>query len=341
MYKNMDCRIFGCWKTTFTFYKIYKNNTNNLCSLLKRTIYSKVEVVNENVSNVEILVPWGKIAGRLWGTDKYKQPILALHGWQDNAASFDNLAPLLQKHGPILAIDLPGHGLSSWLPPGQMYFEYNYVLLIHRLKRYFAWEKVKLLTHSLSTHYCFWYASIYPKDVAYVIAIDHLKPLSITIEQYSARLAEAFTQICKIEEMKNEPRSYKKEELIKKWIKDSLRSLTEDSCKILMTRGVTEKPDGTVYLNRDPRLRILPSYSGMSHDQLKDMTRYIICPYLVIKSDFTVFSEDIQAYYDILNILIESSIDCQYHFIPSTHHIHLNDPQLLIKPIDPFLEKYN
>ena len=50
--------------------------------------------------------------------------ILCLHGWLDNAASFNRLAPLLldsfpvsdeQQQQPmeILALDFPGHGLSG------------------------------------------------------------------------------------------------------------------------------------------------------------------------------------------------------------------------------------
>ena len=52
--------------------------------------------------------------------------ILCLHGWLDNAASFNRLAPLLldsstslssdeQQEQPmeILALDFPGHGLSG------------------------------------------------------------------------------------------------------------------------------------------------------------------------------------------------------------------------------------
>jgi pimeloyl-ACP methyl ester carboxylesterase len=48
---------------------------------------------------------------------KAKHKILALHGWMDNSASFHYLAPhLVHKLGgkaEIVAIDLPGHGLSS------------------------------------------------------------------------------------------------------------------------------------------------------------------------------------------------------------------------------------
>lgn len=50
-------------------------------------------------------------SGKWWGP-RTKQPILALHGWQDNAGTFDTLAPLLPHHIPLFCIDLPGHGAS-------------------------------------------------------------------------------------------------------------------------------------------------------------------------------------------------------------------------------------
>lgn len=91
------------------------------------------------------------ILGKLWGSQD-KQPILAMHGWQDNAASFDNIAPFIIKNIPVMAINLPGHGLSSWLPPGFMYNELIYFLLIKRIKKYFGWEKLKIMAHSLSDY---------------------------------------------------------------------------------------------------------------------------------------------------------------------------------------------
>lgn len=60
----MDCRIFGSLKTTVAIYKSFKYNTGNLYLVLQRSIYSKVEPIDKDVSNVEIVVPWGKVAGK-------------------------------------------------------------------------------------------------------------------------------------------------------------------------------------------------------------------------------------------------------------------------------------
>ncbi len=50
-------------------------------------------------------------AGIEWGEpDGY--PILALHGWLDNALSFSVLAPFLSEYR-LIALDLSGQGLSD------------------------------------------------------------------------------------------------------------------------------------------------------------------------------------------------------------------------------------
>lgn len=59
--------------------------------------------------------------GKWWGP-RNKQPIIAIHGWQDNAGTFDPLIELLPKDLSILCIDLPGHGKSSHIPPVKIVF---------------------------------------------------------------------------------------------------------------------------------------------------------------------------------------------------------------------------
>ena len=56
---------------------------------------------------VELSTRVGMLRGLRWGRPG-NTPILALHGWLDNAASFSRLAPLLLDVD-VVAIDLPGH----------------------------------------------------------------------------------------------------------------------------------------------------------------------------------------------------------------------------------------
>ena len=65
---------------------------------------------------LELPTPYLRLTARAWGpTDGV--PVLALHGWLDNAASFDALAPQLPETR-LVALDLPGHGGSEPRPPG-------------------------------------------------------------------------------------------------------------------------------------------------------------------------------------------------------------------------------
>ncbi|CAG7817538.1 unnamed protein product [Allacma fusca] len=68
-------------------------------------------------TEIAIQVPWGHVSGKTWG-DVNGIPVLGLHGWTDNAGTFDRLAPLLPKSLYFVAIDLPGHGRSSHHPEG-------------------------------------------------------------------------------------------------------------------------------------------------------------------------------------------------------------------------------
>lgn len=304
-----------------------------------RTLYNNVKHLAKDYSEVEVKVPWGKIAGKLWGAEN-RQPLLALHGWQDNSGSFDALAPLL-KDTPILAIDLPGHGLSSWLPPGQPYLEMVYVLLIQRLKIYYGWEKVKILAHSLSAETSFWYASLFPNDVEFVIALDSLKFPSIDVAKYSKLFGKGVTKFYELEKSLNAPRKYTEEELIKKWMTATRDSVDENACKTLMLRGTSQVEDGKYILNRDPRLRIVPIHTVLTHDHLQKLAELISCPYLVIKATGSTYFEDKKYFYDILDVMKKNNEHVQYERVAGTHHVHMRDPVTIANLVNPFLEKYN
>lgn len=94
------------------------------------------------IDELEFEVPYGKLAAKTWHeeTDESKR-VLLLHGWMDNAGSFDNIAPLL-KHPDglyMVALDLPGHGKSSQLPPGSSYSDLSIVMEVRRCLTELKW----------------------------------------------------------------------------------------------------------------------------------------------------------------------------------------------------------
>lgn len=306
------------------------------CRKLAKALYSKS--VQQEVKEIEIPVPWGKVAGKLWGSQD-KQPILAMHGWQDNAASFDNIAPLIMKKTPVLAIDLPGHGLSSWIPPGFMYNELIYFLLIKGIKQHFGWEKIKTMVHSLSAMTVYWYAATFPMEMQYVIGLDIFKFPSVGTTMHTTIFGKAVDAFFKIDGS-NIQHKYKQSELIKK-AAEGFFKMDESIFKILMTRGTTQKEDGMYVVNRDPRVRVAPVHSMFSQEQLEEFAKLIKCPYLIIKGDDKFYPEKKENFYRALEILKAANDKVQYETISATHHLHLSHPEDTAAIIIPFLEKYD
>ena len=61
------------------------------------------------------------IAAKRWGNSGGPK-FIALHGWLDNANTFDRLAPLLPELN-LVALDFAGHGYSDHRAPGAHYHQ--------------------------------------------------------------------------------------------------------------------------------------------------------------------------------------------------------------------------
>jgi alpha-beta hydrolase superfamily lysophospholipase len=72
-------------------------------------------------------VPSGvTFAGKVWGNADAPTKVLCLHGWLDCCDSFAPIAPILSRAGCcVVALDLPGHGRSSWLTGSYQHLEYT------------------------------------------------------------------------------------------------------------------------------------------------------------------------------------------------------------------------
>lgn len=178
------------------------------------------------------------VSGKWWG-NKNEVPMIALHGWQDNANSFDTLAPLLNVSS-FLAIDAPGHGLSSHLPAGKIYNFLEYVLILRRIVKHFNWEKFPIFGHSLGSAVAYVYSSLYPNEIKCFINFECARSL---VMMYTLDLAytyrAAITKILKIEKQlaENPAPLYRLSEMVKVYSGGSVGSITPESALILLKRA--------------------------------------------------------------------------------------------------------
>ncbi|XP_075164687.1 putative serine hydrolase [Haematobia irritans] len=302
----------------------------------------KIQYAKRDYEEIQIPVPWGHIAGKWYGP-KHERPLVGLHGWQDNAGTFDTLAPLLNRDMSFLALDMPGHGLSSWLPDGLLYHSLDYVALINRIMDEFKWDTISIIGHSMSSINSFVYAALFPAKVDLLIGLDVLKPLTRSadkiIDNYSERLENA-SKIDRRMRNKSEPPAYEWDQLVERLHVGTSKSVDIEACKFLLKRNI--KPSihepHKYYFSRDSRLKASLFYA-FSQEVPVAMARRITCPHLFIKALQAPYYENKEYYDEVMSILQQKS-NFEYHEVEGTHHVHLNEPEKVARLVNPFLEKW-
>src|SRR5690606_37738655 len=110
------------------------------------------------------------------------RPLLALHGWLDNAASFAPVAEVMQSTGALddidlVAIDLAGHGHSQHRAPGAWYHFVDYGDDIDAVLDALQWTRCDLLGHSLGGAVASTFAAAAAERVERLLLIEALGPL--------------------------------------------------------------------------------------------------------------------------------------------------------------------
>ena len=116
------------------------------------------------------------LTAQIWG-EADAPPLLALHGWLDNAGSFAFLAPRLTKRFRVIALELPGHGHSSHLPAGISYHYVDYVSAVLSAADALGLERYTLLGHSLGAGIASLAAAATPQRIDRLFLIEGLGPL--------------------------------------------------------------------------------------------------------------------------------------------------------------------
>lgn len=280
------------------------------------------------------------VLGKWWGP-RNVQPVLAIHGWQDNAGSFDTLAPMLSKEGiSVLCIDLPGHGLSSHYPEGQYYYIFwDGLHFIRRIVQHFKWQKITLMGHSLGGGISFLYAAVFPDDVQKYISIDIAAPLVRDPTKALSQLGNNIDRFLRYEKLsQNQQPCYDYEEMVDVVVDAYNGSVTRKCCEILMKRGMKQVRNENTYLfARDVRLKAI-GIAFMTLDQVLLFASHIKCEVLNIRGDPGMVFDKPEFYHSVIDKIKESAKRAEYHVVPGTHHLHLNNPERVAPIIVDFLK---
>lgn len=140
----------------------------------------------------EFDLPTLKLAAKEWGRPR-GLPVVALHGWLDNAGTFDLLAPLLAG-SHIIALDLAGHGLSGNRSPDSGYNLWQDVADVAEVADQLGWPRFNLLGHSRGAGIAALFAGTFPERIGRVVLIEGGVPLLGRAEDAPANLARALTE---------------------------------------------------------------------------------------------------------------------------------------------------
>lgn len=264
-----------------------------------------------------------------------------MHGWQDNAGSFDTLCPLLLNNHSILCIDLPGHGKSSHYPPGMHYYLFwDGISLIRRIVKHYNWEKIILLGHSLGGALSFLYAACFPDDVEKFISIDMAGPSVRDLDKSVSANGDAIDRFLKYEKLPiTKVPAYGYDEMIDLIEEAYLGSVDRDAAEILMKRGMVPKSqyETGYYFSRD--LRLKASFMGMfTLEQVLAYAYQIKSEVLNIRGRPGIPLFDESVYPAVVNGMRKNAKRVVFKEIDGTHHLHLVTPERVAPIIEEFLK---
>ncbi|PJG60272.1 alpha/beta fold hydrolase [Aeromonas cavernicola] len=203
--------------------------------------------------------------------------LIALHGWLDNSASFLPLAPYLDEFH-LICVDLPGHGHSDHKTTPYVFVDWLDDL--YQLTLAAGWQHFTLLGHSLGAYIAAAYAGVFPEQIARLLLLEGLGPLSQPDDMWPARLRQEILQRCA-------PMAWADAgfasvaEAVK--VRCMMTKMKSAAARLICERQLVER-DGRWHWRSDPRLRESSSLR-MSDGQVMALLQAISCPVLFMQAE--------------------------------------------------------
>lgn len=264
------------------------------------------------------------LAVQTWGAAG-ATPVLALHGWLDNAASFDPLAAALDGVR-LLAVDLPGHGWSDHRRGGS-YFFVDYLVDLLTLADRLELGCFALMGHSLGGAIAAAFAGAFPERVERIVLLDGFSPVTVeprhTLDRLRAHVsARAAGQ--------RSARVFADVEEAAERIAANRFGPGNEAARVLAARGTSPAPGGVIFRS-DPLLRAGAPLS-LARAHVDAFLSGVRCPTLAIRAiGGYPFHELTMARFRAL------VAHADWREIEGSHYVHMERPGEVAGLIQPFL----
>lgn len=268
-----------------------------------------------SAQEIRIQLPHIDLAARVYGPED-GQPVLALHGWLDNAMTFELLAPKLQGLR-IVAMDMAGHGHSGHRAPGAGYQLWDYALDALMATQELGWDKFSLLGHSLGGIISVLIAGSVPERVERVALIDGLVPDTGEAAQSPQKLGKAL--LAHIDLAAKKKTVYKSIEQAVQVRMGGFMPVSQLASELLAQRGLSPVAGGYSW-STDSRLT-LPSPLRLTQAHALAFVQAVQCPMQLILAEEGVLTKEPE----FMQIL--GSLPLEVQRLAGGHHLHLDDEQ--------------
>ncbi|MEE9345165.1 MAG: alpha/beta hydrolase [Methylococcales bacterium] len=274
---------------------------------------------------------YGKMAGIHWVNDACNQgmPMLALHGWLDNAMSFSPIAhSLIQVTPDFMAVDLPGHGRSDHREQGNHYHFVDYVFDVLECVAQLGWNRFVLIGHSMGAGIASLIAAVAPELVSHLILIDGIGPLSSHAGGVTDQLEKSIRSYQRMTPRLKQMTYPNWDALIKRRAK--IGNINHKAAELLVKRNA-KQDDGEIIWLADRRLNCLsPIY--MAEQQVLSFLSRIEATTLLVKAKQGLLNQRATTLERITAVSKLEVVE-----LSGGHHLHMENPEQVAAQVIRFL----
>jgi pimeloyl-ACP methyl ester carboxylesterase len=266
-----------------------------------------------------------RLTAKAWG-DPNGAPTLALHGWLDNANTFDALAPLLPELNLVVP-DFAGHGFSSHRAPGVHYTSLADVQDALAIADALGWQRFSVIGHSMGAAVATELAGMFPERVERAVMIDG----------FAHREGDALESVLSNRRAVEQMLAAHKSPPVYADIDAMIHRVTEatdqswNAAATLVARGHKLVRGGYTW-RTDPRIRF-STPQRLGHAELEALMRHSAAPTLLIVANqgdawYRPGIARATAHHRVLRV----------EYIDGPHHVHLENPAIVARLIREFFE---